>query len=199
MVTTSVPASAIGPPATRAEWVSAAGAVAFRRRAAAAPGAVLRPRNEALDARTVPAKPLPGPSVEDRDHAPELVAAALRPDESRSFPFCARPADDQYLLTALPDARDQIVTDPPGIGEGGRPLRARGAERRGRPLGIRPLDRRSRLGGPCADPEDHPGSNSPPPSSTDLGRPGLQQVGDAPIALDRIPTMMARSSTEIGP
>ena len=48
-------------------------------------------------------------------------------------------------------ATDAAVEDRPGIGEGGRPLLARGAERRDRPLGIRPLDRRSRLGGPCAD------------------------------------------------
>ncbi len=29
--------------------------------------------------------------------------------------YLDRPADDQYLLTALPDARDQFVTDPLGV------------------------------------------------------------------------------------
>jgi hypothetical protein len=48
-------------------------------------------------------------------------------------------------------ATDAAVEDRPGIGEGGRPLCARGAEKRGLTLGIRPLDRRSRLGGPRAD------------------------------------------------
>ena len=47
-------------------------------------------------------------------------------------------------------ATDAAVEDRPGIGAGGRPLRTRGAERRGRTIGIRPLDRRSRLGGPCS-------------------------------------------------
>jgi Transposase IS66 family len=43
-------------------------------------------------------------------------------------------------------ASGAAVEDRPAIGEGGRPLRARGAERRGRPF-----DRRSRLGGLRAD------------------------------------------------
>ena len=46
---------------------------------------------------------------------------------------------------------DTEVEDRPGIGEGGRALPRRGAERRGRPLGSRHLDRRSRLAGPRTD------------------------------------------------
>ena len=46
-------------------------------------------------------------------------------------------------------ARDAAVEDRPAIGDGGRPRRARGAERRGRLLGSRHVNRRSRLGGPC--------------------------------------------------